>query len=63
MLWLRRLVASLSPWGLIFAHGLFHVGFVVGKVALGQVYLRVLRFSPVNIIPPASTLTYHLGDE
>jgi hypothetical protein len=28
------------------------VGFVVGKVALGQVFLRVLRFSPVNIIPP-----------
>jgi hypothetical protein len=27
------------------------VGFVVGKAALGQVYLRVLRFSPVNIIP------------
>jgi hypothetical protein len=28
------------------------VGFVVDKVALGQVFLRVLRFSPVNIIPP-----------
>jgi hypothetical protein len=28
------------------------VGFVVDKVALGQVVLRVLRFSPVNIIPP-----------
>jgi hypothetical protein len=27
------------------------VGFVVDKVALGQVFLRVLRFSPVNIIP------------
>jgi hypothetical protein len=31
--------------------GLVHVGFVVGEVALGQVSLRVLRFSPVNIIP------------
>jgi hypothetical protein len=28
------------------------VGFVVDKVALGQVFLRVLRFSPVNFIPP-----------
>jgi hypothetical protein len=28
------------------------VGFVMGKVALGQVFLRVLRFSPANIIPP-----------
>jgi hypothetical protein len=27
------------------------VGFVVEKVALGQVFLRVLRFFPVNIIP------------
>jgi hypothetical protein len=29
-----------------------HVGFVVDKVALGQVFPRVLRFSPVNLIPP-----------
>jgi hypothetical protein len=28
------------------------VGFMVDKVALGQVFLRVLRFSPVNFIPP-----------
>jgi hypothetical protein len=26
------------------------VGFVVDKVALGQVFLRVLRFSPVSFI-------------
>jgi hypothetical protein len=32
------------------------VGFVVGKVALGQNFLRVLRFSPVNIIPPWAPL-------
>jgi hypothetical protein len=37
---------------------------VVDKVALGQVFLRVLRFSPVSIIPPAfSILIYHPGDE
>jgi hypothetical protein len=28
------------------------VGFVVDKVALGQVLPRVLLFSPVNLIPP-----------
>jgi hypothetical protein len=28
-----------------------HVGFVVNKVALGQVFLPVLSFSPVNVIP------------
>jgi hypothetical protein len=28
------------------------VGFVVDNVALGQVFLRPLRFSPVSIIPP-----------
>jgi hypothetical protein len=32
------------------------VGFVVNKVALGQVFLRVLRFFPVNIIPPWALL-------
>jgi hypothetical protein len=28
------------------------MGFLVDKVALGQIFLRVLRFSPVNFIPP-----------
>jgi hypothetical protein len=28
------------------------VGFVVDKAALGLVFPRVLRFSPVNFIPP-----------
>jgi hypothetical protein len=28
------------------------MGFVVDKVVLGQVFLRVLRFSPINFIPP-----------
>jgi hypothetical protein len=30
----------------------YSVGFVVDKVTMGQVFLLVLRFSPVNIIPP-----------
>jgi hypothetical protein len=38
-------------------------GFVVDKVALGYVFLRVLRFSPVDIFPPWPLLIYHLGDE
>jgi hypothetical protein len=32
--------------------GSVHVGFVVDKVVLGQVVLRVLRFSTVSFIPP-----------
>jgi hypothetical protein len=49
--WLRRLVAGLSPRRPGFDTGSVHVGFVVHNVALGQVFPRVLRFSPVNIIP------------
>jgi hypothetical protein len=33
------------------------VGFVVDKVALGQVFPRVLWFSPVNFIPPVLNYT------
>jgi hypothetical protein len=47
--WLRSLVAGLSPRRPGFAPGSIRVGFVVDKVALGQVCLRVLRFSPVSI--------------
>jgi branched-subunit amino acid transport protein len=36
------------------------VRFVVDKVALGQVFLRVLRFSHVNIIPPLVLTHLHL---
>jgi hypothetical protein len=50
--WLRRLVAGLSPQMHGFDPGSIHVGFVVDKVALGQVFPRVIRFSPVNFIPP-----------
>jgi hypothetical protein len=37
--------------------------FVVDKVTLGQVFLRVLPFSLVNIIPPSFSKSYQLGDE
>jgi hypothetical protein len=45
-------------------HRSFHVGFMVDKVALGKVFLQVLWFSPVSIIPPRLSITIdHLGDE
>jgi hypothetical protein len=50
--WLRRLLAGLSPRRHRFNPGIFHLGFVVGKEALGQVSPRILRFSPANFIPP-----------
>jgi hypothetical protein len=51
--WLRRLVADLSlGGGAEFDPGSVHVGFVVDKVALGQDFPLVLRFYPVNFIPP-----------
>jgi hypothetical protein len=58
VLWLRRLVAGLSPRRLGFDPGSVHVGFVVDKVVLGQVFPRVLRFSPVNFIP---SVLHYLG--
>jgi hypothetical protein len=40
------------------------MGFVVDSVALEQVFLRVLRFYAVSIIPPwLSILIYHLRGE
>jgi hypothetical protein len=42
--WLRRLVTRLSQRRPGFATGSIHVGFVVDKVAMGQVFLRVLCF-------------------
>jgi hypothetical protein len=49
---LRRLVAGLPPRRTEFDSESVHVGFVVDKVALGQVFPRVLRFFPVSFIPP-----------
>jgi hypothetical protein len=49
-------MAGFAPWSI-------RLGFVVDKVALGQVILRIIGFSPVNIIPPSLSNSYHLGDE
>jgi hypothetical protein len=60
VLCIRWLVAGLSLW----RHGSVHKRFVADTVALGQFFFQVLRFSPVNIIPPTlSILMYHVGDE
>jgi hypothetical protein len=56
MLWLRRLVTGLLPRRSVFAPGSVHVGFVMDKVTLGQVLLRVLRF-PLSVTFLHSSLT------
>jgi hypothetical protein len=58
--WLRQLVAGLSPRRPGFDPGSFNVGFVVDRLALGQVFPRVLRFSPVSFIPPVLHYTEKL---
>jgi hypothetical protein len=46
--WFRQLVTGLSPRRPEFDPGSVHVGFVVDKLALGQVFPRVLQF-PLSI--------------
>jgi hypothetical protein len=43
--WPLTAETRVRPWSI-------HVGFMVDKVALGQVFRRVLRFSPASIILP-----------
>jgi hypothetical protein len=45
-----------------FTPGSIRVGFVVDKVALGQVFLRGPRFSPVSIIPPSLSKLISSGE-
>ena len=49
--WRRRLIAGLSSRGLGFDLKSVCVIFVVDRVELGEVFLRVLRFSPFSIMP------------
>jgi hypothetical protein len=56
--WLKRLVAGLSPLRPGFAPGSVHMRFVVSRVALVQSFLRVILFSPVNIIHCGSPYSY-----
>jgi hypothetical protein len=54
MPWLRSLVVGPSPRRPGLAPGSIHVGFVVDKVAVGQIFLRGLRFSLSIYIMPSS---------
>jgi hypothetical protein len=63
--WLKWLVASLSPRRPGFDPGSVHVGFVVDKWHWDRFSPRVLRFYPVNFIPPVLSYkdkrkNYHL---
>jgi len=50
--WLRLSPAGLSCRWVEFHPVLVHVRFVVLKVTLGQIFLPLLWFSPIRIIPP-----------
>jgi hypothetical protein len=57
----RRPLTALSPG---FAPESIHVGFVVYKVELGQVFLRVLRLSfSISSFNRRSPYSYYVGDE
>jgi hypothetical protein len=61
---LRWLVAVLSQRNHGFSTGSVQAGLLADKMALGQVFLLVLRFYAVNIIQPwFSILIYHLGGD
>jgi hypothetical protein len=56
-----RLVAGLSSQRPGFVPESVNVRFAVKKIATGQVFLGVLRFSPVSIIPPWLSLLMSPG--
>jgi hypothetical protein len=59
--WFKGLVAGLTSRRLDFYPRSFHVGFVVNKLALGQVFLQVLLFSFVITIPPILHINLYLS--
>jgi hypothetical protein len=64
MPWLRRLFTGLSPRRSGFTPESVHMGFVVDKVAFGQVILIVFRdFPPLSFHRSFSILIYHVGIE
>jgi hypothetical protein len=58
MPWLWWSVASLSPWKPVFSPRPVYVGFVMDKVALGQVLLHVVQLSPSLSFHPHSILIH-----
>jgi hypothetical protein len=57
----RQSVAGRWQWRPGFSLWSFSVRFTVNKVALWQVFLRVLRFSPARISPPMLHTHLHLN--
>jgi hypothetical protein len=49
---LRQLATSLLPWRPGFDSRPIHMELVVDKAAAGQVFLQVLLFSLISVIPP-----------
>jgi hypothetical protein len=60
----QAVVAGFPPRRLGFKPGSSHVGFVVDKVAMGQVFSPSTSVSPVNLYSTSYstiTITYHPG--
>ena len=53
MQWIKQLVGSFSPRGNVFDSSQLRVGYVVGKVALGQISIQVLQLARASILPRA----------
>jgi hypothetical protein len=47
--WFRQLVTGLSPWRPGFTPGSVHVGLMVDKVALGQVFSEIHNWFPLSV--------------
>ena len=62
MPWLRWLVAGLSPRSPSFYPRSVYVRFAVHKVAVGPVFLQVIRFPPASAILPTLHTHFHLHD-
>jgi hypothetical protein len=61
--WLRQIVITLETWRYRFNPRPVHMGFLVDRVVLGQVFLQILQSSHVRIIPPMfhfHSFLYHL---
>ena len=55
----KQLVMGVSPRRTWLDPRSVHVGFVVDKVALAQVYLRLLRLHTLRVIPAALHIHLH----
>ena len=60
--WLRRFVAGLSTPRPGYDSSSVCVGFMVDRVPLGQVYVRVLEVPRVTVIPPMFLISLSTAD-